>query len=142
VDVTLDVDEMWVRAALDALLENAVEHTGPYDLIELAARGEANAVALTVSDSGEGIDPQELERIFERFARADASRSRRAGGAGLGLSIVAAIARAHGGSCLARNGTDGGAVFELRLPLRNAALADEASEPGPPFVADAALGIG
>ena len=57
------------------------------------------------------------ERIFERFARTDASRSRRLGGSGLGLSIVAAIARAHGGSCSVRSTEGLGSVFELRLPL-------------------------
>jgi len=113
-----------------------VQHTDEYDLIELSARGEADDVVLSVSDGGGGIDPAVLERIFERFARADVSRSRREGGVGLGLSIAAAIARAHGGSCSARNAPGGGAVFELRLPLRNAAHAEEASEPGPPFVAD------
>jgi len=137
VDVVLYADETWLRAALDALLENAVQHTAEYDLIELSARGEADDVVLSVSDGGAGIDPTVLERIFERFARADVSRSRREGGVGLGLSIAAAIARAHDGSCAARNAPVGGAVFELRLPLRNAAHADQASEPGPPFVADA-----
>jgi len=137
VDVVLHADETWLRAALDALLENAVQHTAEYDLIELSARGEADDVVLSVSDGGTGIDPTVLERIFERFARADASRSRREGGVGLGLSIAAAIARAHNGSCAARNAPGGGAVFELRLPLRNADHADEASEPGPPFLADA-----
>jgi signal transduction histidine kinase len=137
VDVVLYADETWLRAALDALLENAVQHTAEYDLIELSARGEADDVVLSVSDGGTGIDPTVLERIFERFARADASRSRREGGVGLGLSIATAIARAHDGSCTARNAPGGGAVFELRLPLRNAAHADQASEPGPPFVADA-----
>jgi signal transduction histidine kinase len=133
IDVVLDVDEMWLRAALDALVENAVQHTEDYELIELAAHGEANAVVISVTDGGPGIDADMLERIFERFARADVSRSRREGGAGLGLSIVAAIARAHGGSCTARNSPAGGAVFELRLPLSNAAHAEEASEPGLPF---------
>jgi signal transduction histidine kinase len=137
VDVVLTVDETWLRAALDALLENAVQHTNSYDLIELAAHGEADDVVLSVSDGGTGIDPTVLERIFERFARADVSRSRREGGVGLGLSIAAAIARAHGGSCAARNAPSGGAVFELRLPLENAAHAEKASEPGPPFAVDA-----
>jgi signal transduction histidine kinase len=118
VDVVLYADETWLRAALDALLENAVQHTDAYDLIELSAHGEADDVVLSVSDGGAGIDPAVLERIFERFARADVSRSRREGGVGLGLSIAAAIARAHGGSCAARNAPGGGAVFELRLPLR------------------------
>ncbi len=137
VDVVLYADETWLRAAIDALLENAVQHTDEYDLIELSARGEAHDVVISVVDGGPGIDPDVLERIFERFARADLSRTRREGGAGLGLSIVAAIARAHGGSSAARNAPGGGAVFELRLPLSNAAHAEEASEPGPPFRAEA-----
>ena len=139
VDVALTADEVWLRAAIDALLENAVQHTDAYELIELSARGEANDVVIAVTDGGPGIDADVLERIFERFARADVSRSRREGGAGLGLSIVAAIARAHGGSCSARNAPGGGAIFELRLPLTNAALAEEASEPGPPFVPEGSL---
>ena len=136
IDVTLSVDETWLRAAVDALLENAVQHTEPYELIELAAHGERDNVVITVTDGGDGIDSDVVEHIFERFARGDVSRSRHEGGLGLGLAIVSAIARAHDGSCAARNAPNGGAVFELRLPLRNAAHADQAAEPGPPFVAD------
>jgi signal transduction histidine kinase len=141
VDVVLPADEMWLRAALDALLENAVQHTESYELIELSARGETDSVVITVTDGGTGIDADVLERIFERFARADVSRSRHEGGAGLGLSIVAAIARAHGGTCAARNAPGGGAIFELRLPLTNAFQAEEASEPGPPFVPDGPIAV-
>ena len=86
---------------------------------------------ITVTDGGGGIPEGSLEQIFERFARSDVSRSRREGGAGLGLAIVAAIARAHGGSCSARNAPGGGASFELRLPLRQAAQADEERAAGP-----------
>jgi len=135
VDVTLDADETWLRAAIDALLENAVQHTTEYGRISLSARGDQNCVVITVSDDGHGVMASQLERIFERFARTDASRSRRAGGAGLGLAIVAAIARAHGGSCTASNGDGGGAIFELRLPLIDASHADREEAPGP------ALGI-
>ena len=117
-DVVLNADETWLRAGLDALLENAVQHTDAYGRIELSARREGDGVVVSVEDDGQGIPPEALDRIFERFTRADASRSRRNGGAGLGLSIVAAIARAHGGSCRAGNAVRGGAVFELRLPLR------------------------
>jgi signal transduction histidine kinase len=116
-DVVVDADETWLRAGLDALLENAVQHTAAYERIELAAQRSGDSVVVTVEDGGQGIPPQALEHIFERFARADASRSRRNGGAGLGLSIVAAIARAHDGSCRAGNAPGGGAIFELRLPI-------------------------
>jgi len=138
VDVTLEADEPWLRAALDAILENAVHHTEPYAVIELSARGEPDTVVITVTDGGNGIPPESLEQIFERFARKDASRSRREGGAGLGLAIVAAIANAHGGSCSARNVAGAGASFELRLPLRRAAQADEEQAPGPVLAGQAA----
>jgi signal transduction histidine kinase len=116
-EVTLDADETWVRAALDALIENAVQYTDEYARIELAAVRFGDHVALTVRDAGQGIPADAQERIFERFARTDASRSRRLGGSGLGLSIVAAIARAHGGSCSVRSTEGIGSTFELRLPL-------------------------
>jgi two-component system sensor histidine kinase BaeS len=131
VDVTLQADEAWLRAALDALLENAVHHTADYAPIELSAYGEMRSVVIAVSDGGHGIAADLLAHIFERFARADRSRTRRAGGAGLGLSIVDAIARAHGGSCTVRSTPGSGSTFELRLPLLNAAQADREAAPEP-----------
>lgn len=140
VDVTLTVDETWLRASLDALLENAVQYTDEYDGIELSARAERHAVVIEVADEGPGVPPDAVEEIFERFARADGARSRREGGAGLGLAIVAAIARAHGGSAAVRPADGGGSVFELRLPLPEAANADEREAPG--IGAPAAASIG
>ncbi len=129
VDVALEVDETWLRSALDALLENAVQYTDDRALIELSARGERHMVVISVADKGLGIAPEPLERVFERFARSDASRSRREGGAGLGLSIVAAVARAHGGTYAARSTLGEGSVFELGLPLTHASQADFESPP-------------
>ena len=129
VDVTLQADEGWLRAALDALLENAIHYTEDRARIELSAHGEEHFVAIAVADEGLGISAESLTRIFERFARADDSRSRREGGAGLGLSIAAAVARAHGGTCTARSVLGGGSVFELRFPLRHASHADRESPP-------------
>ncbi len=131
VDVTLRGDETWLRGAVDALLENAVQHTDDYGQISLAARADRDSVVISVTDDGRGIAAAQLEHIFQRFARTDASRSRRAGGAGLGLAIVAAIARAHGGSCRAVSQEGGGASFELRLPLPQASSADREQPPGP-----------
>jgi signal transduction histidine kinase len=129
VDVTLQADDAWLRAALDALLENAVQYTDDHARIELSARGEEHMVVICVEDEGPGIPAESLTRVFERFARTDASRSRREGGAGLGLSIVAAVARAHDGTCTARSVVGDGSVFELRLPLRHASSADRESPP-------------
>ena len=131
VDVVLDADETWLRAALDAILENAVHHTEPYAVIELSARGDIDDVVITITDDGPGIPEGSLEQIFERFARTDDPGARREGGAGLGLAIVDAIARAHNGSCSARNVEGAGASLELRLPLRQAAQADEERAAGP-----------
>ncbi|HEY8722534.1 MAG TPA: HAMP domain-containing sensor histidine kinase [Gaiellaceae bacterium] len=128
-DVTLQADETWLRTALDALLENAVQYTEDHARIELSAHGELNFVVISVADEGLGIAAESLSRVFERFARSDASRSRREGGAGLGLSIVAAVARAHDGTCTARSVVGRGSVFELRFPLRDALHADRESPP-------------
>jgi len=112
---TLRADPDALRNALDALLENAVKYTGPSDAIKLSARSRAGQLAIEVADEGRGLPPDELDRLFDRFARADSARSRAQGGAGLGLAIVDAIVRAHGGSCEASN-SDAGAVFTLRFP--------------------------
>jgi two-component system OmpR family sensor kinase len=113
---TLLADPEALRISLDALLENAVKHTEPADAIGLSCRGEENDLVIEVTDEGAGIPPDSLERIFDRFARADSARSRSQGGAGLGLAIVDAIVRAHGGRCTAANSAEGGAVFSLRFP--------------------------
>jgi signal transduction histidine kinase len=112
---TLRGDSEAVRNALDALLENAVKYTEPADAITLGARAEGSELVIEVSDEGRGLPADALERIFDRFARADSARSRAQGGAGLGLAIVDAIVRAHGGSCEAAN-SGAGAVFTLRFP--------------------------
>jgi signal transduction histidine kinase len=111
---TLRADADALRSALDPLLENAVKHTAPGGGIELRARGDGDHVVIDVSDDGRGIPADALERIFERFARADAARTRAEGGVGLGLAIVDAIAKAHGGRCTVLSA--GGTTFALRLP--------------------------
>jgi signal transduction histidine kinase len=116
-EATVDADRDRVQLALDALIENAVKHTNPDDSIELSLRREPELAALTVSDTGTGIAPEALERIFDRFARADSSRSRDRGGFGLGLSVVKAVAEAHSGSMEVRSVPGQGSVFTIRLPL-------------------------
>ena len=73
-------------------------------------------VAVTVTDDGPGVRPDELPRLFDRFYRADESRSRENGGSGLGLSIVAAIVRSHGGRILASHAPNGGLTMTVVLP--------------------------
>jgi signal transduction histidine kinase len=112
---TLRADGEALRKALDALLENAVKYTGPQEAIQLGAEPRRGGVAITVADGGRGVDPEALERIFDRFARADEARSRGQGGAGLGLAIVSAIANAHGGTCTVAP-LPRGTLFSLWLP--------------------------
>jgi signal transduction histidine kinase len=107
-------------AAMDALVENAVAHTEPDDLIELSARLEDGQVVLGVADTGCGIAEEDLARIFARFSRAKPYRSRDVGGFGLGLPTVQAIAEAHHGSVQVRSTVGEGSTFELRIPATTA----------------------
>jgi signal transduction histidine kinase len=111
----LDADEEALRGALDALIENAVKHTEPHDPIELRATGLGGDLVIEVSDGGPGVPAEALERIFDRFARADDARTRTTGGVGLGLAIVAAVAAAHGGTAEVLPQARG-VTFALRLP--------------------------
>jgi signal transduction histidine kinase len=111
----LHADPEALRAALDALLENAVKHTEAYEFIELRAVALGGDLLLEVEDGGSGVAPDALDRIFERFGRVDDARTRATGGVGLGLPIVAAIASAHGGSAGVVP-QDRGVTFVLRLP--------------------------
>ena len=120
-ETTVLGDRDRLAVALDALLENAVAHTSPGDRIEVGARVEEDAVVLAVTDSGCGIQGADLQRIFQRFARAEPHRRRPAGGLGLGLAIVQAIAEAHGGSVRVQSTFGHGSTFEVLLPLAPAA---------------------
>jgi signal transduction histidine kinase len=111
----LQVDEEALRIALDALLENAVKYTEERDAIELRARSAGSSLVIEVEDEGPGIPPEAHGHIFDRFARADSARTRDHGGVGLGLAIVDAIAKAHGGTCAVRTARSG-SIFSLRLP--------------------------
>jgi signal transduction histidine kinase len=106
------------RAAqiLANLLDNAVKFSPPDSLVSVATRGEPGAAIATVTDHGPGIATRHLPHIFERFYRADASRSRTTGGSGLGLSICRRIAEAHGGSITVESKPGEGCRFTLRIP--------------------------
>lgn len=97
------------------LIHNATKHTPVGGTIRLTAALDLGVVSFRVTDTGEGIAPQDLERIFERFYKAD--RSRTTGGSGLGLAIVKHIVRAHGGEVSAAGARGGGAVFTFTIPL-------------------------
>jgi two-component system OmpR family sensor kinase len=119
-EASVQADEDRLTLALDALIENAIDHTGPDDRIELSARQEGDNVILAVTDSGSGIPAAEVGRIFDRFTRVDSGRSRQTGGFGLGLAVVRAIAEAHQGSVRVQSTVGQGSVFELLLPVSTA----------------------
>jgi two-component system OmpR family sensor kinase len=98
------------------LLRNAERHTEPGGRISLAIRADDDHVTLTVQDDGEGIPPELLPTIFDRFTRADAARNRDAGGAGLGLAISRAYVEAHGGTITVTSAPGAGAAFMIALP--------------------------
>jgi signal transduction histidine kinase len=112
--LTADRDRLGI--ALDALIENAVKFTAPGDSIAVRVGRRGDSLAIEVIDDGEGIDPQQLPRVFDRFSRADGDRTRGGGGTGLGLAIVRAIVEAHGGTVAARSRPGRGSTFSLLLP--------------------------
>ena len=114
--VTVRGDRDRLRQIVDNLLSNVRSHTQPGTAARVRVRREGERAVIEVEDDGPGLKPEELDRIFERFYRADASRSRASGGVGLGLSIVAAVARAHGGDVSARSEHGRGATFRIELP--------------------------
>jgi two-component system, OmpR family, sensor kinase len=127
-------DEARLRQVVGNLVTNALTHT-PADarvtvrLSEDAA--DADVVVLSVSDEGPGLAPADAERVFERFYRADASRTRAAGGTGLGLSIVASLVAAHGGTVDLTTAPGRGATFTVRLPRSGPPAPPPTPEPAP-----------
>ncbi|MCU1590263.1 MAG: ATP-binding protein [Frankiales bacterium] len=112
-------DDARLRQVFGNLLTNALTHTPPGTAIRLSvgADNASGLAAVEVSDDGAGLSPEQSARIFERFYRADASRSRAHGGAGLGLSIVAALVAAHGGRVEVESEPGHGSTFRVLLPL-------------------------
>ena len=105
-----------LEQAMVNLLENAVNYSSPGGEIRVAAVLSSGELVLSVQDSGCGIEPKHLERVFERFYRVDAGRQRDAGGSGLGLAIVKHIAIAHGGYPAVQSIPGNGSIFSIHLP--------------------------
>jgi len=126
-DPVVSGDVQRLEQALQNIASNAIRHTPDGGWIELRAEEHGDRVRIAVRDTGPGISPEHLPHIFDRFYKADASRTARdaAPSSGLGLSIVRAIVERHGGTASAANAEGGGAVFELLLPR-------ERRPPGPP----------
>jgi signal transduction histidine kinase len=103
-----------LRRVLANLLDNAQRHAR--EAVTVTVRREGGRAVVAVADDGDGVPEADRERVFERFVRLDAARSRDDGGAGLGLAIARDVAERHGGTLTVRGTPEGGALFELRLP--------------------------
>jgi two-component system OmpR family sensor kinase len=121
-------DEVRLRQVIGNLMSNALTHTPdgtPVTVRILAGPHEpVPSVVLEVADEGPGLTPDQAERVFERFYRADQARTRTAGGTGLGLAIVAALVAAHGGTVTLQTSPGQGATFRVTLPLAPEARSD------------------
>ena len=113
-ELSVEADPAGLRRALGNLIANAVKYGGAARVKAFARDGRA---VVTVEDDGPGLPDDELEAVFEPFHRAERSRSRETGGAGLGLTVARQAARAHGGDVTLSNRSDGGLVARLELPL-------------------------
>ncbi len=114
--LTIFGNDKQFATAVGNLVENAVAYSPEGSAVIVGAVAEGDRVDISVSDQGIGIAPQDLDRVFERFYRADQARSRETGGTGLGLAIVKHIATNHGGRVDVRSRLGGGSTFTLRLP--------------------------
>ncbi|HJP66355.1 MAG TPA: HAMP domain-containing sensor histidine kinase [Actinomycetota bacterium] len=127
-EISLDVDgpvplvgdEARLRQVAANLLANAVVHTPDGTPISVRTRVEDGGAILEVADRGPGLSPEQVAKAFEPFYRSDPSRDRATGGAGLGLAIVAAITKAHGGTVDVSQTPGGGATFRVSIPRRGA----------------------
>jgi two-component system phosphate regulon sensor histidine kinase PhoR len=108
-----------LRDVLQNLLDNAIQYTPSGGRIHVTAAARDREVVLTVADTGIGIPLVDQERIFERFYRVDAARSREAGGTGLGLSIAKHIVEVHGGRLMVESEVGAGSKFSFSIPLAN-----------------------
>ncbi len=121
-DLAATADQERIHQVLYNLVDNAVRFTPPGGTVVVAATRQDDRVVVDVRDSGVGIAPEHLPRLFERFYRADASRSREGGGTGIGLAIARSIVESHGGRITASSEPGRGSSFTFDLPAAEAAV--------------------
>jgi two-component system, OmpR family, sensor histidine kinase BaeS len=115
-DIELDADPVRLRQAVGNLAANALRFTPPGGSVRIEGRREGGEVVIDVTDTGSGIAPEDLPKVFDRFWRAEQSRNRHTGGSGLGLAIVRSLIEAHGGTAGATSTVGQGSTFTLLLP--------------------------
>jgi len=123
----VDGDPAKLHDIVRNLVENAVNYSPDGADLRVTSGIDRDSFVITVADSGPGIPPEDLGRVFERFYRVDKSRSR-PGGTGLGLAIVKHLVELHGGEARAANAPQGGAVFTITLPASRR-ISNKPSEP-------------
>jgi len=111
-------DTQWLKQALINLLDNALRYTPSGGAVIVRLQTVEEGIALTVEDTGHGIEPEHLPHLFERFYRTDWARAKDSGGTGLGLPIVKEIVVAHGGTIAVTSQVDKGSIFTLHLPAQ------------------------
>jgi two-component system phosphate regulon sensor histidine kinase PhoR len=117
-DTTVHVDPMRLEQMLTNLIDNAIKFNRESGTVTVSVSFESDRSFVSVSDTGDGIVPENLNRIFERFYRIDRGRTRNVGGTGLGLAIVKHLARLHGGDVSVSSILGRGTTFSLELPVR------------------------
>jgi two-component system sensor histidine kinase BaeS len=116
----IEADNERIAEVLANLLTNALRHTPTGGRVKVSTRQRDDRLEIAVTDNGEGIAPEHVDRVFERFYRVDPARSRASGGTGIGLAIVRAIIEAHGGIVTATSpGTGSGTAVTLLLPIHH-----------------------
>jgi two-component system phosphate regulon sensor histidine kinase PhoR len=114
---TVNIDSHRIKQVLYNLMENAIAHTPKGGKINVSAREQDNEVFVSIADTGEGIPPEDIKLIFERFYRVDKSRTRATGGSGLGLTIAKRLVEAHGGTITVQSTVGQGSTFTFSLPV-------------------------
>ncbi|MEZ2391967.1 sensor histidine kinase [bacterium RCC_150] len=122
-------DQDLLVTALRNLIDNAIRYSPENTRVGVGVRVKEGVVAISVTDQGEGLSPEDQERIFERFYRVDAARSRQTGGTGLGLSIVKHVVSNHGGEVTVWSQPGQGSTFTIRLPEMEGQEDDAGAKP-------------
>lgn len=127
-DFYVNADRRRLEQILINLVDNAIKFNHPGGTVTVLAVDSEGSQTIKVSDTGPGIPPESLPRVFERFYRVDKARSREAGGTGLGLAIVKHLALAHGGEAYVASEVGAGSEFSIKLPRRGASTPSDQAQ--------------